>query len=68
MATRRADASLQARIATVNTDLAQLALDLRNYGDRELSDVIERARRELMHPALTGPLNNVGVDHSAFRR
>lgn len=64
----RADAALQTRIAAVNSELAQLALDLRNYGDPELSDVIERARRELMHPALTGPLNTVGVNHSAYRR
>lgn len=65
---RRADASLFSRIATLKSDMATLEYDLRQYGDRELSAVIKRARRELQHQAFTGAENTNGVNAGAIRR
>lgn len=64
---RRADTSLTNRLATLNNDMRTLELDLRNFGDLELADVVKRARRELQNPAFTGPINTLGVNHGNVR-
>ena len=60
MAVRRADNTLFARMRTAQSDLKQLEVDLRRYGDRELADVAKRAYRELSHPAFTAAANGTG--------
>lgn len=65
---RRADAALLARMATLRSDMSALENDLMRYGDKELSAVVKRAKRELDHPAYTAAINTVGVNHGDFRK
>lgn len=64
----RANSTLMGRIATARSDLNTLALDLRNAGDKELSDAVARAAQELKQPVVTGAENTFGVNAHAFRK
>lgn len=64
----RANSTLMGRIATLRADARQLKLDLRAAGDKELSQSVERAERELSHSSVTGAENTFGVNADAVRR
>lgn len=64
-------AATQAMLTSIATERAHLVA-LRDQlvagGDRQLAQAVERARRELMTPAVTGAENTFGVNSSAVRR
>lgn len=64
MSTRRADHSLVERVVKMHRALDALSKDLYAHGDREVGDAVKRARRELEHPAVTGPINEVGTEET----
>lgn len=50
-------------VVNLHALLVELRLATWNAGNREVSDALQRAARELEHPSVTGPLNQVGVEH-----
>lgn len=65
--TRRLTVALANSLVTQYSALVTLENSIRDYGDGEVASAIQRARRELEHPAVTGALNNVGVYSRTIR-